>query len=110
MEVGVCCRQEGGAGSCRLKLRQHKVSERFSEGVGECWQAAAVMEAEHFAMLYQTRDFTGNFQLCSVWQLLCPKKQTMFYEARMRLASGTASNFGNQSSDTEAQNFCKHPK
>lgn len=65
MKVGVCCRQEGGAGSC-LELRQHKVSERLSEGVGECWQAAAVTEAEHFAMLYQTRDFTRNIQLCSL--------------------------------------------
>lgn len=66
MEVGVCCRQEGGAGSCRLELRQHKVSGRLSEAVGECWQAAAVTEPEHCAMLYQTRDFTESIQLCSV--------------------------------------------
>lgn len=65
---------EGGAGSCCLELRQHKVSERLSDLVGECRKTAEVTEAEHFAMLYQTRDFTRNIQLCSVLAaLLSPK-------------------------------------
>ena len=78
MEVGVCPRQEGGVGSCSLELSQrlavqgaeHKVPQWLWEGTGDCWQVAAVTEgAEHFAMLYQARNF--SFGQC--WQLFCPQ-------------------------------------
>lgn len=82
-EVSACCRQEGGVGSCSLELSQqlavqraeHEVLAWLSEGTGECWQVTAVTEGgEHFAMLYQTGDFTENIQLhWQRWQLFCPQ-------------------------------------
>lgn len=77
-KVGAVGRREE-QGTVTLKLSQHKVSERLSEGMGECWQAEAVTEAEHFSMLYQTRDFPRNIQLCSVLATLqSPKWKPCF--------------------------------
>lgn len=87
MGIGACCRQEGGVGSCHLELTQHKVSEGFSEGAGECWKAAEVTEPEHFSMLYQTRGFNRNIQLCSVLTtFLSPKWKPYFGKHGVLLA------------------------
>lgn len=89
MEVGACCRPEGGVGTCSLELTQqlvahrakHKVPAWLSEGTDECWQVTAVTEGdEHCEMLYRTGGFTENIQLhWQRWQLSCPQNANQDY-------------------------------